>query len=256
MSVLTAKYLITRLLLKPSSVFGGAPAPIGLHDTNLVIKAMLIGAPLQWMAYYLRILLYSMALVVTAKLVEMAIWKSKLELSCALHSVRQRWKRIAVLSLKIWLLVAVAAALMAIFVSHMTGLFGFALTYVATYRVSMIFAIVIAWFAAPWALPLFSERLSASIDREKVRWARLFTILAVAASSIIALLANRIEDRIMILRPFLEEAPRMILESAGSLLAAIPYIVLFVILSLLATENDEEVSPASSDPDVQPYNPL
>lgn len=235
---LAAKKLIIWLLFKHSTL-GGSLVP-RYSMPGLTLLGVLIGGPLEWGSFFLDIGFYTMAFVMTGVMVGMISQESIPDFSLAFHVARLRLRRILGFSLKLILLCAVWLALIAVASTKFSDrprpisgyLFGFGMGAVGF--------LIAAYCLTPSALLLLRDAPSRLERRESALWGRGFSIATAIAVSAIAYFAGVAERSFLASTNFAGDIPQLILNLAVSLLAAFPYIALFIALSLIEASDTKE----------------
>jgi hypothetical protein len=196
-------------------------------DHFLVLKIALMTGPLVWGTYLLNIGFYATALVVTASLVR--------RLPSAFSEFRPRLGDIVVFSLMLFALWVIATLLVgALSVGLVVRQTGLLAKSPFVLGLAALVSMGIAYLITPAALTLLGTAQSQPISAGSLRWGRSFSILAVAASSAIAFFAETGERSLVTTAPITRGNLLIAVGALTSLLAAIPYIPLFISLSLIA----------------------
>jgi hypothetical protein len=196
-------------------------------DHFLAIKITLITGPFVWGTYLLNICFYVTAFIITASLVR--------RLPSVFFEFRSRLGDILSFSLKLFALWIIAALL---FTVISVGL-DFRKTRLLAkspfiFVLAALVSMCIAYLITPSAIFLVGTVKSRLISLESVRWGRRFSILAVAASLAIAFFVQFEERSLVTTAPISRGKLLIAIGAVTSLLAAIPYIPLFISLSLIA----------------------
>lgn len=224
---------VVRIVVEPHhSVLGTTPDPA---SRSSVFWASVMSAPFTWDTYFIDICLYTAAFVVTAALVRMALQNQQPKIAAGLRSLTSKILSGLGLSLKVFVLYVIAAMY-----------FGFLLTVLSKIidprsfpstvpiLASVIVGFLVAYFIAPCAVRLLLTKDSPSLVA-KTHWtARAFAILAMLASVLLSVFCQRAELSLMRDGSYLFGAARLITDAGASLLTVLPYIPLFVVLSLIA----------------------
>lgn len=234
----TASRKLVIWLLYKHSVLGGLVPRTSGSEISLILKAALIGAPPLWGSYFLDICFYTSALLMTSALAEMIVAESKPDLLVALRFMKLRLRRVVPFSLKVFLFLVGGAV---IFASTL-GRFGGGLTrmYIYGFGATAIWSALIAYFMAPAAILLLRDSQSALLKRESAVRGRAFAIAATIAVSAIAYFATLAEQSSATSPIFAHGAPVLAVNCVASLVAALPYIPLFIALSLIEKSDTAE----------------
>jgi preprotein translocase subunit SecG len=228
--------LIYHLVLGPASVFGGTRNLPGPSSNGVVFKAAVLSGTLQWSTHFAQIIFYTIALFITAALVRKSSRQNTELLLSPMHFVRSRRRAIFGLSLRVLGLVV----LLAIFLGT---LIAFTISQAQKYMVHLptgaLYVLIvpafcsIAYLAAPITLRHIGLTTLKAVTAESKRKARIFAVLAVAMSSLLGYCLPYIEGSFTA-EPFFSSLPAVTtLEAIVSLLVALPYVVLFIALTLI-----------------------
>lgn len=230
--------LIRWLLLGPASVFDSRLVPHGSVPI-LELKAALIGGPFVWGGYFVSIGLYTIAFVATAVLVKSIDQSGKPDFRLAFGVVKSRIRRILRFSLRVLLFFAVAAAVWSFVLIPLAvkSLREESLNVLAV-GVTILVEAITAYCVAPAALSLLTESSSQMMNRESVRWGRGFSIAGSIAGLVIAFIPVMQGQRL--LNPIIVHVGPVVFNMITSLLFVLPYIPMFIALSLIAM-NDAQM---------------
>jgi hypothetical protein len=239
---LLTRHLIDSLLFSHSALTGQAIQPSG--RSALIMKAALLNGPLVWGTYFLNTCLYTAAFVVTATLVGTLAQHVRPDLRLVLISTGSRMRRILVFSVKLLALYALAFAFL---VPATTVAQKWKFPYLAPGFV-ILTSILISYCMAPAGISLLRDRQSRTVTAEYVKWGRAFSILMVLGSIALGYFVPMVEQSLFASPLLVRGIPRVIIEALSSSVAAFPYVLLFISLSLIATNDPvESGAPASAD---------
>lgn len=228
-----------------SSVLGGAPDLA--TERALEFKAALSAAPLTWGAYFVTVYLYAVALAMTAGLVLAIVKGLQPDMQVQSGFVRARRAAIFSLSVKIFGLMVAAILVMGVAIVQAVGFFGRRIPASSVGLVSALVAFAaIAFFIAPSALRLIGGDTS-EVSANGIGEARRFAVIAVMSSVAIGYFCGVAVHAIRAAGTENDGTARGITDAAASLITALPYIPLFVILALVAFKTGE--SPIEPDAD-------
>lgn len=227
-------------LVERHSVLGNTPDLVAYKAAAM--KAALLIAPFVWGSYFINICLYTMAFLVTARLV-FTFQEQPSAASFAATLKAGHPRRIFVFALKIFAMFILAAMLLLavdLFVvsTHQAKLVAMALW---ADGAAMVVSVCIAYCIVPSSLRLIKDRNSFLAD-ESIWRGRSIAILVVAASSVIAFCVQTAEQSLLGTSP-VHPMTLLALGAIASLFAAVPYVPLFIALSLVAMQDDDEVQP-------------
>ena len=210
------------------SALGGAVVHTQLSASAMQSTAV-IALLVSWLTYFLRILLYSAAFAATAALVTAFLDRSEKPASRIRPALAQHWSGILELTLRALAVYAVAALVLSSLSPWLqkhgqTALvrspwFGYGLTLLVLLSLSALLA--------PVGLRVLA---GAAPDRGLTRTAQQFSFALVTVASLLASFVGA-NGRQLAQIPF---AARYPLEATGSLVVSLPYVLLFVGMSLLA----------------------
>jgi hypothetical protein len=237
---LLTRQLINSLLLSHSALTGQVIPPADEHA--VITKAAIIFGPFVWGTYFLNTCLYTAALVVTATLVRTLGEHVRPDLPLVLGSLRSRSRRILVLSIKLLALYALAAALL-LQATTLAQKWKFPPTYLIPCFLVLV-TVSIAYCMAPSGISLLRDAQSRSVAPEYITWGRSFSMLLVLASFAVGYFVPMVEQSLFASPLLAGGVPRLIIEALASSVAAFPYVLLFISLSLIATNDTAEPEPA------------
>lgn len=206
------------------------------------VKLAFITSPFVFGTYFLNVCLYATALVVTAKLVEASDRDVRPDFLVGLRAARVQLRRILGFSLKFFLCYVPAA------IGAFEGLrlvlrdplhYDPLLVRALNSALSLVTYLVVAYFLTPSALLLLRDSPLPPLERDSVRWGRVFSFAAVIVILAVGYLAN-VAEQTLLESHFIPVFPHLMMSLAVSLLCAFPYIPLFIALSLIATSDAQE----------------
>jgi hypothetical protein len=226
--------LINHLLLPPASVFGGGQSLPESSWRALTLKAATLGAPFLWGTYFLATVLYTTALFMTAAFVRDIKQSQRCDFRLALEFAGRRRRLIVRFSLMMLGLFVLAALIFAI--TPQIGDRPLALTSPAAfaYGYTAMACICIAYWMSPVAMRRISAEGPRPLTEQSRSASRIFAIPIALASLLLAGLLPYLERSLAaehLLKNFLA---RSALEVVLSLVSALPYVVLFIALTLIA----------------------
>lgn len=204
---------------------------------------------------FLGICFYTAAFLITALLVQGFLQNFSVEYSFVAAMLKQQRRNIFVFSLKLFLLLILAAALVTeavIFLtprlSHLPQLYG--VTAADVVNISVILLLVcVAYIITPSAIALLRLPDLPPVKSNAVVAGRIFAMLAVAASSVVDVFAGPVERVLFREVAHINTVTSQTTYAIASLLGAFPYIFLFIALALIASRNTE-------DEDIQLAEPI
>ena len=224
-------------IVSSHSVLGTTPEPLNVTG-RITLEVVLLTKPIVWCTHLLKLCLYASAMVTIFILISMFSAKQQPSLDSIISSLRQSFSRLFVFSLKTLISIGIAAivAFLSVFLflqTHGTRLmstrnFGYVLA-------SLLFP-AIAYVMAPAAINLLRPHGSEILPAEIVRNARLSAVLTVLASIALYFLTLQIEPSFISGSTPYGGTP--LFEAIASTISAVPYIVLFIALSLLAKADE------------------
>ena len=223
------------------SVLGGA-AVHGPMSASAMESTTIAALLLSWLTYFLRLLLYSGALVTTAALLRAYTERSERPVNEVGPAVGRSWGGILELALRSLAVYAIAALLFSWLSQWLSSHGRTAVLHDAWFNFGLTLAVllVLAALLPPVAVRVLSGHLP---SKKVARQAQQFALVLVAVT---ALLSNVISANAR----ELAQAPagaRYPLEIVGSLLVALPYVLLFTGLALLARRAGRDAAEALAD---------
>ena len=185
--------------------------------------------------YLIVVCLYAIALMVTSGLVQDTDQGQRPRVRFHLEFIRSRWKGVVFLSAKILGLCFVGALLLGVAAIRTGRLLGGAGPIANGVVVVFITYALVAFLVIPAALRLIQEA-PAPLSPQTVRDVRWLAMLPLAASAAIGYFDAVGIGSIRGLGSPTHTFARVVTQTAGSLLVALPYALLFVLLSLAAIE--------------------
>jgi hypothetical protein len=240
--------LINSFLLSRSARTGQAIPPV--DERAVITKAAFLGGPFVWGTYFLNTCLYTAAFVVTAVLVDALGQHLRPDLPLVLGSLRSRIRRILVFSIKLLALYALATVLL-LQATTLAQKWKFPTTDLVLCFLVLAF-VSIAYCMAPSGISLLRDAQLRSITPEYITWGRSFSILMVLASLAAGYFVPLVEQSLFVSPLLARGVQRLIIEAIASSAAAFPYVLLFISLSLIATNRTGEQEPAGQDLGIQP----
>jgi hypothetical protein len=228
--------LIYHLLLGPASVFGDTRSLPGPSSNGIVFKAAVLGSALQWSTHFAQIILYTIALFTTAALVRNISRHESASLLSSVQLVGSQSRTILALSLKVLGMVTLLAITLGTVIAftiaqaqkHMVHLPSGAM-----YLLIVPAFCSIAYLAAPIAIRQIGAMALKTLTPESKRNERIFAVLTVVVSSALGYCLPYIEGSFTA-EPFFSSTPAVTtLGAIVSLLVALPYVVLFIALTLI-----------------------
>ena len=220
-------------LAQTRSVLGG----IEYHTDGrwFAAKVMLLTLPITGGTYYLDLLLYTGALLATARVLTSIIEGAPTNLRGLVGAISSAGTRallfcVALLGLLAlaWLFLMATTGLLQW--PHKIGVFANPLT---AYVYASLLSVAIAYLIGPSAITLLRNN-SEQTTSEEAKGSRLFSVVAVAVSACIAFAGQHAGQSLIDAPPHLHGFAILGLDLLASLLAAGPYILLFIALSLIA----------------------
>jgi hypothetical protein len=234
-------FMVARLVAG-HSVLGNTPDPV---DGGLsVIKVALLTRPMVWGDHLLSLCLYTAAMIAISTLVPQLIAEGSSSPKRVLSILQKSGSSLVIFAFKILILIGIAAIPLAIFaglISHgslRVPFYGAVIVpiYYAGYAIGLLLSAAIGYLIAPSAITLLRHRGAGPISREAVRLARIAAVLTQFASGTLYLLAAHIGHSFI--SPTTPIGATYAVEAAESVVSAVPYIVLFIALSLLASTDN------------------
>lgn len=210
------------------SVLGG-PVVHAPMSASAVESTTILALLLSWLTYFIRILLYAGAFVATAALVKGAMERISRPATEIIPALQQKWGGILELALRALSVYAIAALLFSWVTPYLTrhghkDLFKSAWL---DFGLTLLVPLALAILLPPVALRILSgrqpEKLIAGISQQ-------FALTLVVVISLLALFVSSNSRELAQVSP----GARYPLEIVGSLLVALPYVLLFTGLAILA----------------------
>lgn len=201
----------------------------GPMSASAVQSAEVMALLLSWVSYFLRALLYSLALLAIAALIEAYRERRPHPFANVGPTLAQRWSGALDLALRALAVYAVAALLVS-WLTPALNKHGYAALLRNAwfaFLITLVVLLVLSAVLPPVALRVLSGSLP---DRVLSRAAQQFAFTLAAVAALLAAFVNTNSRQ-------LAQAPagaRYPLEIVGSLVVALPYVLLFAGLSLLA----------------------
>jgi len=210
-------------------------------DGIAVWKATAASLPSRWAIYYLNLLLFSVAFVLTVRFVEMLLEHQRPDVPASLIALRSDMRRILLFPLAIMALLAIISGLMYLPVTYLwpylmrqSRLAGTAFPFAEALLVSAC----IAWVMTPWGIKLIQRSHKPRYSEELVRSGRILTVLGVLVINALWYLILRGENAMILASTPVRRPLYLLIHAIGSTLAVFPCVLLFVSLSLLVLETD------------------
>lgn len=218
------------------SVLGGNfTSPDMSH--NAMLKASLFTAPMTWGARYLHICLYTTAFIITVAFVSRIQDHKEPGFADAMSSLRLSLRSIFWFALKIFAFCILAAILMALVPASVISFFYETKSLGAAAFGSIIaffISVCIAWLLTPAGIRLIQASHSQRISAESIKQGRIFAILAVLASIVLSYFSMKAEASLYASSDFNPAFIQLAIMPVFSLLVSLPYMLLWIALSLLA----------------------
>jgi hypothetical protein len=244
--------LVTRALiqgvLESHSVLSSVPEPLRA-DPQSTLKVAFLSAPIVWGVNLVGIVLYALAMTMTATLVLMNPATIR-----GLHkqTLDRSFRDTLFFSLKIFAIVVLIGALYTAIVCLVSVTFPgsrFIWGGELGTLLGIAFTAVIAYFMTPTAIRLLKKPTNEPVNVDLIRPARVFAVLSVIASGLLYRLTVSTESTFLS-----RSTPRigvLSFDAVASLVCATPYILLFIALTISACPIETEqhfVSSRSIDP--------
>jgi hypothetical protein len=214
------------------------------------MKAAILFGPFVWGTYFLNTCLYTAAFVITAMLVGTLEQHLRADMPLVLGSLRSRIRRILIFSTKLLALYALATVLL-LQATTLAQKWKFPVTYLIPCFL-VLASVSIAYCMAPSGISLLRDAQSRSVTPEYITWGRSFSILMVLASLAVGYFVPMVERSLFASPLLVRGVPRLIIEALASSVAAFPYVLLFISLSLIATNDRGEPERAHSGLGTEP----
>jgi hypothetical protein len=216
------------------SVLGNVPEP--LHYGHKTLEIAILTRPIVWGAHLVHISLYSAAMVSMALLIPSLLQKEKLSLRTLITLIRESSYRLLLFSLKMLIVIGIGAVLMALPLVAYFGSHGprYISINAFSYCESALFFAAIAYLMSSAAVRLLRPEGSPVLTPAVTRQARISAALATVASVALSFLALQVEPNFQFRSS--NSAGIFAFEIAASLIAALPYIPLFIAFAILAAD--------------------
>jgi len=237
--------------VSPHSVFSNAPSPI-YPGSPASTNYLWASAPILWVTNLAFLYSYVIAFRLTADHVNARLQEKPLTLRDSLsNSIRQPAKTLQFLLILVLLIVGMMVLGASPYAFKMRPASVDIDIFIRV--VSIIQITCVALLIAPNGLKLIRSSQLEPLTAPDKRSARVFAALAVFTSAILGFAGTPVGQRIYVdLYPY---APKAVIEMVGSLMAAIPYIPLFIALTLIATDSSKAVRFPEPTPDADPELP-
>ena len=219
------------------SALSGAPEPLSPYSESIP-KIVLLTGLLNWSVYFVSIGLYSLALVGTVALIRKKIEASGESFWVLFSGFQATPGRLAALSAKVLGLYVIAAIpFMLLIVPFGNRKSIFPVEY--SYFIGVLMSMVAAYVAAPIAIRWLQWPKSISTSKELKRNVQAFAALMLLASGLMAIGAERVSGSLI----FRSTSYIAVLgiRSISSMVEAVPFIPLFIAISLVAFQEEGEV---------------
>jgi hypothetical protein len=233
-------------------------APDYRYDASEIREAVLLTAPLLWGSYFLSICFYTSAMLAISEALRQISRTHRIDLPGSASSLRPALPRALRFSLKLFVLCVGAAILLAAITTFLTK-FGLVMEpRLFGYCYSLAFSSGIAYLVTPSALRILQSIGYTPISSERQRLGRIFAILALAASNTLGAMLAQVNLPLWEGWHAHAAAVRFVLSAIISLIAALPYIPLYIALYLIANPESplnaiaETESPLPSPPQSPP----
>jgi hypothetical protein len=229
------------------SVLSNTPDPITPLSNLQTLRWLLLTKPIDWGSHLLALCLYVCALMTTCSIVSTFRSKQKLSVRKILSPIQRSFRRLVYFSLKLLIVIGIAAIpfiLITVFIFQKNGA-----RYISIENFSIIFSTLgtsaIAYLMAPAAVKFLSSQNSETTPAETARQAKISAVLTVITSDALYFIAVQIRNSF-----FLRSAgwTNLLFPAVTSLISALPYIVLFIALSLLAAEDGQRAETFDDEP--------
>ena len=221
----------------PHSVLGGTPEPLSPYSQSLTKISLLIGM-LNWSAYFVSTALYSLALVGTTALIRRKIEDSGESFWGLVSGFQVSPGRLAAFSAKVlglYVIAAVPFILLIVPFGNRKGIFPVEYSYF----IGVLMSMVAAYLAAPIAIRWLQWPNSISTSKELKRNVQAFAALMLLASGLMAIGAERVSGSLIFRStPYVTVLGN---RSISSMVSALPFIPLFIAISLVAFQKEAEV---------------
>jgi hypothetical protein len=225
--------LIQRLLLDPAALLTGSRRDVSSHA--LILKAAAIGGILRGAATFAHIILYAMAFFVIAALIRARGRREQRAFALAAKFVKSRIRTICRLSLLIFALVIALTIPLGFLVDLAMKMGIRPIPTWAVYAFVSAALCGIAYLIVPIALQAVAEKRLDLTVRTK-RQARAFAVLTVGASCVLSYCLQYVATTFLKERAFHGVLAAETWTAIGSSLSALPYVVLFIALTLIVDD--------------------
>jgi hypothetical protein len=237
---LLTRQLIDSLLLNHPALTGHAIRPVA--QPALLAKAALLSGAFVWGTHFLNICLYTVALVITATLVQ----ELQPDSPGVLHPLGSRIRRILVFSGELLALYALSGVLL-LQATRLAEKWRFSTTDLVPGFVMLAY-VSVAYCMAPSGIRLLREAQSRPVTSENFAMGRSFAILMVMTSLAISYFLAIVEQSLNTSPLLARGILRIMMEVPASAVTALPYVPLFISLALIATNDAAEVTQTPMSP--------
>lgn len=227
------------------SVLTNAPEPADIG--KLTMKVVLLTRPIVWGNYLLSLCLYTFAMIAISTTLPQLAAEEKFSPSSTLGAIRRSGSRVLIFAFKLLVLIGIAAIPLAASGVLFTRYIRLIPNFYFYYGVVVSLMAALAYFVAPWAVTLLRSRTAERISNEVAQRARIFAALTQPASAAIYLFAAAV--RRSLLSATTPISAIYTLDVVESLASAAPYILLFIALSLLASDEPSATTPPGAESD-------
>jgi preprotein translocase subunit SecG len=249
--------LIYHVLLEPASVLGGRRFLPGSSSNAVAFKAAMSGATLEWSMHFAQIIFYTTAFFMTASLIRRMSRREMELISSSVQFVRSRWRAVFGLSLRVLGLVALFVISYGALIAFTTAQTRKYMVHPPTWWMYVMSAAAfcgMAYFAAPMAMRRIGAMALKPLKAESKRNGRIFAVLTVLVSSLLGYGLPYFEGSFTA-EPLFSGSPAVTtLEAIVSLLVALPYVVLFIALTLMV-DGDLAVEPLKAVANIDRQEP-
>jgi hypothetical protein len=238
----TSNFVHWFLIRHYHSVLGGSLISPDL-DPATMRKAAILCTPLVWGSYFVHICLYTAAFVITAAVISKVQAQHEPCLAEVISLLGLSLRRIFWFALKVlalWILGGILLILVPAGFIHFFFEGNFLGPAIFGSVGALLGSICVAWLLTPAGIRLIQAPLSESVSVDNIKRGRIFAILAVAASIIISYFVMKAEASISTSSDFDPTFHHLVISPLLSLFAALPYMPLWIVLSLLAVEGIQD----------------
>lgn len=239
--------VIYHLLLGPPSVLTGQRSPSDPSHAVLV-EATAIGGLLEWIAHFTEIVLYTAAFFMTAALVRTIRRPETKPFRSALQFVRSQWPAIFGVSMRVLGLLVIFAISFATFVAFTVPKYLPHWQMGITYTIVLPAFSIIACVVAPIAMRRIGAKELPPLTTESKKNGRIVSMLMVIVSSFLGYCLPFVARSFAAEPLFRNSTAETVLAGIGSLVTAVPYIVLFIALTLIVDHQVQSFSTPEADP--------